>query len=273
MSLTKTLLLGFIAGATIVLGLPIGRLRAPAPRMRTLLNALAVGVLFFLVIDVFSNAYAPIQIQLRELHAHLGGSSVRAALDIALLLGGTSVGLLSLAGYQKWARHRRISLAESTGSMSDEHSSPAQISLMIALGIGLHNFGEGLAIGSSSHLGAIALTTVLVIGFGLHNATEGFGIVAPLAGAKQRPSWGFLGLVALIGGGPTTLGTLVGWLWSSTSLSIVFLSLAGGSIIFVICQLLYVAARSANPTTVYLGIAGGLLAGFLTDIIVTSAGG
>ena len=145
--------------------------------------------------------------------------------------------------------------------------------MMIALGIGLHNFGEGLAIGSSSHLGAVALSTVLVIGFGLHNATEGFGIVSPLVGATNRPSWGFLGLVALIGGGPTTVGTLVGWYWSSTSLSIVFLSLAGGSIIFVICQLLYIAARSANPTTVYLGIAAGLLAGFVTDIIVTSAGG
>ncbi len=271
MSLTKTLILGFIAGATIVLGLPIGRMRAPAPRMRTMLNALAVGVLFFLVIDVFSNAYQPIQAQLHALHLHRGGSGARAVLDVALLLGGAAVGLLSLAGYQKWSRSRRAS--SSTASSSNEHTSPAQISMMIALGIGLHNFGEGLAIGSSSHLGAIGLSTVLVIGFGLHNATEGFGIVSPLAGAAHRPSWGFLGLVALIGGGPTTLGTLVGWLWSSTTLSIVFLSLAGGSIIFVICQLLYVAAKSANPTTVYLGVTAGLLAGFLTDIIVMSAGG
>ena len=291
MSLTKTLILGFIAGATIVLGLPIGRMRQPAPRLRTLLNALAVGVLFFLVIDVFANAYQPIQIQLHDLHVHHGGTVTRATLDIALLLVGTVVGLLSLTGYQKFVRRRRaaaraMSLSPSPSpstspspspsplpSSIGDLTSPAQISMMIALGIGLHNFGEGLAIGSSSHLGAVALSTVLVIGFGLHNATEGFGIVSPLVGATNRPSWGFLGLVALIGGGPTTVGTLVGWYWSSTSLSIVFLSLAGGSIIFVICQLLYIAARSANPTTVYLGIAAGLLAGFVTDIIVTSAGG
>lgn len=271
MTLTRTLVLGFIAGATIVLGLPIGRLKAPAVRLRTLLNALAVGVLFFLVIDVFSHALAPIQVQLHDLHVRHGGSIARALLDIALLIGGTIVGLLTLVVYQKWTRRRASSAM--TSAATPFTPNPTHLSLMIALGIGLHNFGEGLAIGSSAHVGALALSTVLVIGFGLHNATEGFGIVSPLAGAGHRPSWGFLGLVALIGGGPTTLGTLVGWLWSSTTLSIVFLSLAGGSIIFVICQLLYIAAKSQNPTTVYLGVTAGLLAGFVTDIIVTAAGG
>ena len=265
MSLTRTLILGFIAGATIVLGLPLGRMRAPAARLRTLLSAIAVGILFFLVIDVFSNAYQPIQTQLHDLRHH-HGSTGRAVADVALLLGGTVVGLLSLALYQKRSRHRR-------GQGPLDATAPAHLSMMIALGIGLHNFGEGLAIGSSARIGALALSTVLVIGFGLHNATEGFGIVAPLTGASHRPSWGFLGLVALIGGGPTTLGTLVGWEWSSTTLSILFLSLAGGSIIFVICQLLYLASRSANPTTVYVGVTLGLLAGFLTDVIVMSAGG
>ncbi|MDE3064102.1 MAG: zinc permease [Acidobacteriota bacterium] len=272
MSLTRTLVLGFIAGATIVLGLPIGRMRNPAPRLRTLLNALAVGVLFFLVIDVFSHAYAPIDDQLVALHHHHhGGSVARAVADIALLVGGAALGLLSLAFYQRWTRRRREARHE--GPPEEFAHSPAHLSMMIAIGIGLHNFGEGLAIGASARLGALALSTVLVIGFGLHNATEGFGIVSPMAGSSHRPSWGFLGLVALIGGGPTTLGTLVGWLWSSTTLSVLFLSLAGGSIIFVICQLLYVASRSANPTTVYLGVAAGLIVGFLTDIVVTSAGG
>jgi zinc transporter, ZIP family len=271
MSLTRTLVLGFIAGATIVLGLPIGRMRNPAPRLRTLLNALAVGVLFFLVIDVFSHAYEPIQYQLVALHTHRGGSTGRAVGDIALLVGGAAVGLLSLAFYQRWTRRRRESRHE--GPPEEFVHSPAHLSMMIAIGIGLHNFGEGLAIGASARLGALALSTVLVIGFGLHNATEGFGIVSPMAGSSHRPSWGFLGLVALIGGGPTTLGTLVGWQWSSTTLSVLFLSLAGGSIIFVICQLLYVASRSANPTTVYLGVAAGLIIGFLTDVVVTSAGG
>ena len=272
MSLTRTLILGFIAGATIVLGLPIGRMKTPAARLRTLLNALAVGVLFFLVIDVFSHAYGPIQTQLHDLHVHHGGSVGRAVLDVVLLVGGAAVGLMSLAVYQKWVRGRRE--AEHDASSGLEFvPTPTHLSMMIAIGIGLHNFGEGLAIGSSARLGALGLSTVLVIGFGLHNATEGFGIVSPLAGSLHRPSWGFLGLVALIGGGPTTLGAVVGWTWSSTTLSILFLSLAGGSIIFVICQLLYVASRSKNQTTVYVGVCVGLLVGFLTDVIVTSAGG
>ena len=263
MSFVKTVVLGFIAGATIVAGLPIGRLRKPAERVRSFLNAVAIGVLLFLVVDVFSNAYAPIKDQLQALHNHRGGSVATTITDVVLLLGGAAVGLLSLALYQRWSRRGR----EATPS------TPASMSLMIASGIGLHNFGEGLAIGTASHLGAIGLSTVLVIGFALHNATEGFGIVSPLVGATNRPSWAFLGLVALIGGGPTTVGTLVGWWWSSPTLGIVFLSLAGGSIIFVISQLLFVAGRSRHQTTVFVGITIGLLAGFLTDIVVAIAGG
>src|SRR6202035_4379985 len=88
--------------------------------------------------------------------------------------------------------------------------SPARrLALMIAIGIGLHNFGEGLAIGASAARGAIGLATLLVIGFALHNATEGFGIVAPLAGEAGRPSWRFLLLMGLIGGGPTFMGTAI----------------------------------------------------------------
>ena len=81
--------------------------------------------------------------------------------------------------------------------------------MVIAMAIGLHNFAEGLAIGVSAKTGAIGLATVLVIGFGLHNATEGFGIVGPLGAV--RPSWRWLGLAGLIGGGPTFLGTIVGY--------------------------------------------------------------
>jgi ZIP family zinc transporter len=86
---------------------------------------------------------------------------------------------------------------------------------LIAIGIGLHNFAEGLAIGQSAAGGEISLALTLVVGFGLHNATEGFGIVAPLSGGRERPSWRFLGLLGLIGGGPTFFGTLVGQAWVS----------------------------------------------------------
>src|SRR5260221_5642160 len=99
---------------------------------------------------------------------------------------------------------------------------------MIASGIGLHNFSEGLAIGQSAGRGEIAFAAVLIIGFGLHNATEGFGIVGPMIG-KEQPSSAFLGLAGLIGGGPTVIGTLVGHYFVSTAMSILFLALAAGA--------------------------------------------
>jgi ZIP family zinc transporter len=151
--------------------------------------------------------------------------------------------------------------------------SPARrLALTIAVGIGLHNFGEGLAIGGSAGRGEIALATLLVIGFALHNATEGFGIVAPLASEADRPSWGFLLLTGLIGGGPTVVGTAIGRQFSSDPLSVIFLSLAAGSILYVVVQLIAVATRAGRRDLLYVGILTGLTAGFLTDAVVTAGG-
>ena len=101
MSLEKTLLLGFIAGATILLGLPVGRLKRPAPRMRILLNAIAVGVLTFLLWDVLSAAWEPIDSALSDFHAGDGG--LGSALGYGLLfIAGISAGLLSLVAYERW---------------------------------------------------------------------------------------------------------------------------------------------------------------------------
>jgi ZIP family zinc transporter len=157
--------------------------------------------------------------------------------------------------------------------------SPARrLALLIAVGIGLHNFAEGLAIGQSAASNEIALATVLVIGFALHNATEGFGIVAPLAaeealdGPSARPGWGFLLAMAAIGGGPTFLGTALGHSFTSEPVSVLFLTLAAGSITYVVAQLLGVAARSKRMDLIAYGLLLGLVAGFLTDAIVTAGG-
>ena len=116
--------------------------------------------------------------------------------------------------------------------------------------------------------------TVLVIGFGLHNATEGFGIVAPLAADEEadRPSWALLGLLGLIGGGPTFVGAVVGHGFTSEAVSVVFLTLAAGSILYVVVQLITVAAKARRPDLLAVGLLLGLLAGFATDAIVTAAG-
>ena len=144
--------------------------------------------------------------------------------------------------------------------------------LLIATGIGLHNFGEGLAIGQSAAAGELSLALVLIIGFGLHNATEGFGIVGPMAGEAERPSWAFLGLMGLIGGGPTFLGTVVGQAWVSTALSVAFLALAAGSILYVVVELIGVCRALASKTMLFQGLLLGLFLGFATDFVLVAAG-
>ncbi len=281
MSEAQTLLLGLIAGGTIFLGLPVGKLRSPRPGLAQFLNALAIGILLFLIWDVLTHAYEPVDLALGKLHNGTGGIGPVLGYG-ALFLAGITTGLLSLVWYERWlGRARRKSFGP--GSMTTGEAtaartgvagwSPARrLSLLIAVGIGLHNFGEGLAIGASAAAGAIGLATVLVIGFALHNATEGFGIVAPLTASGDRPSWRFLLLMGLIGGGPTLIGTVIGRQFTSAAVSVAFLTLAAGSILYVVIQLLSVALKNARKDLLYYGVAAGLIAGFVTDMIVTAGG-
>jgi zinc transporter, ZIP family len=283
MSEAQTLLLGLIAGGTIVLGLPMGKLRSPRPGLAQFLNALAIGILLFLVWDVLSHAYEPLDAALGNLHDGHGGFGPVFGYG-ALFLAGIAVGLLSLVYYERWlSRSKKKARPYGPGTMTSGELSatrtgiggwPAarRMSLLIAVGIGLHNFGEGLAIGASAAAGAIGLATVLVIGFALHNATEGFGIVAPLAAEGDRPSWRFLLLMGLIGGGPTIIGTAVGRQFTSDAVSVIFLTLAAGSILYVVIQLLGVAFKSTRKDLIYYGVLLGLVAGFVTDMVVTAGG-
>ena len=271
----QILLLGALAGLTIFIGLPMGRLHNVGQSFKAFLSAGATGILLFLLWDVLSEVVGPIEEALEE-HAWGQFSSYSA-----LGLGGFAVGLLALVYYDSWmkARRRKSFLGPGAASATELERShftgltPARwLALFIATGIGLHNFSEGLAIGQAAALDKLSLAYVLVIGFGLHNATEGFGIVAPLTGDAEPPSWRFLGLMGLIGGLPTFVGTVVGQAWTSTAISIAFLALAAGSILYVVMELLNVCRLFSTKTLTAWGIMIGLTLGFATDFILEAAG-
>ncbi|MGE0879377.1 MAG: ZIP family metal transporter [Acidimicrobiia bacterium] len=270
MSTAKVLLLGGIAGMTILLGLPIGRLRRAALRTRAFLNALAIGILVFLVFDVLSHANEPVEAALTAAHDGDGSWARFVGLSAVFALG-IAVGLVGLVYYDK--RMNAAITAETEAVKAGAWTPAHHLAFLIAAGIGLHNFSEGLAIGQSAANGDVNLAIVLIIGFALHNGTEGFGIVAPLAAEQQRPSWTFLATMGLVGGGPTFVGTLVGHSFVNDTLFLGFLALAAGSILYVIVQLVKVAARQKLPEVLMWGIFVGLVAGFATDYVLVVAGG
>lgn len=259
MNLLTTVLLGAIAGFTIYLGLPFPRLTTLSRSRQAFLNALATGILIFLLWDILSKASEPIAIALETAKK---GDSEEFLILLVLFVAGLGVGMLGLVYFDR-AFIRRAKV--------DNDATPRQLALMIAIGIGLHNFSEGLAIGQASRGGAIGLATLLIVGFGLHNMTEGFGIAAPLT-SGPRPSWAFLGLAGLIGGGPTFLGTVLGYSVESPPVFVLFLALAAGSILYVVSELLHIGRRFQLPELVMWGIFIGLLAGYGTDLILTWGG-
>jgi ZIP family zinc transporter len=277
MSFAATAALGAVSGFTIFLGLPIARWGRPGPRLMSFLTMASVGVLLFIFYDVIRNASETVEAQVSR-------SAPAGVLFGLLLAGGVGAGLFGLVVFERTARRRNPALPAGPGAMAATAparlplAAPLRTALLIAVGIGLHNFSEGLAIGQSAALGAYRFFFVLVIGFGLHNITEGFGISGPML--NQRPSWRFLGMVGLIGGGPTFVGTLVGYAvthlvgpsMASDAVSVVFLALAAGAIVYVIGELQHVGRRIGNHEAGMAGLLAGFLAGYGTDMLLKSLG-
>ncbi|HUX14422.1 MAG TPA: ZIP family metal transporter [Spirochaetia bacterium] len=296
----QLLLLGAIAGFTVYLGLPFAAMRTLKPGAKAALNGIATGILLFLAVEILGKVFGSLE---DAFHAAATKGAVGTAVSLlGVVVVGLGIGLVGIPVLERYLirplaeRHREA--AHGKGTRSDWNggndrnmvgvtggaASTAAVvgtatlsavdartlAITIAAGIGLHNFGEGLAIGQSAASGAVSLALLLIIGFGLHNMTEGFGIAAPLSGSS--PSFAFIAGAGLLAGGPTFVGTLVGSVWTSTIATAAFLAVAGGSLVYVSLELAVLERKALKKIPLMASIAGGLLIGYFTDLVVTLAG-
>lgn len=244
-------LIGLYVGVIpIVLGmfwLPL--LRQLGPRTMMFLMAATVGLLSYLGLDATAEAL--------ELGGLLGGAFQGTGI-VGIGIVGTWLLLDAIGRHQK-----SVKRSESGQRMS--------LAMVIAVGIGLHNMGEGLAIGAAYSVGAAALGTFLVVGFIIQNITEGLGIVVPLA--KDRPALRSLALLGLIGGAPAIVGAWIGGLVSSQALSVLFLSIGAGAVFQVAWSIgrnmlwKETGERSA-PLVTFGGVLAGMLVLYVTGVVI-----
>jgi ZIP family zinc transporter len=287
LSFAQTVLLGALAGFTIFLGLPAGRLKLLSDRSRVGLAMFSVGILAFIFVDVLEHGLGIVDGALDSFKED-GGSFGHLAALTALLIVGFGLGSAGLGIIERRLRPKARAFPPIAGGSTataftpDEASQIAsetelarrralQTGVVIAVAIGLHNFAEGLAIGVSARAGAVSLATVLIIGFALHNATEGFGIIGPLG--SVTPSWRWLGLVGLIGGGPTFLGAIVGYQVTSEPLELAFYAVAAGAILYVIGEIWQGMRRYGYREFGLLLLSAGFAVGILTELVVAYGGG
>jgi ZIP family zinc transporter len=246
----------------------------------------SVGILVFLLVDVLAHGFE-ISEHAMEAFSEGEGSFARAAALALLLVGGFALGSAGLGLLERRMRPAARPLPPIAGGSVDAltveeeamfaektdevRSAALRTGLVIAAAIGLHNFAEGLAIGVSAGTGEIGLATVLIIGFALHNATEGFGIVGPLG--DVTPSWRWLALAGVIGGGPVFLGSMLGYNVASEPLELIFYAIAGGAILYVIGEIWHGMRRYGHRELGLGLLACGFAAGVLTDLVVVYGGG
>jgi zinc transporter, ZIP family len=285
LSFMDTVVLGALAGLTIFLGLPFARLDLLGTRSRIALAMFSVGVLAFLFVDVMEHGFSIVESAVEGFKD--GDGSLGRAVGLAFLLGaGFAAGTAGLAALEARMRPGKGGLPPIAGGSPEltvddaiamEREATAararalRTGMTIAAAIGLHNFAEGLAIGVSASTGEISLATVLIIGFALHNATEGFGIVGPLG--SVRPTWGWLALAGLVGGGPTFLGSIVGYNVTSEPLELAFYAVSGGAILYVIGEVWTAMRRYGHRELGLWLLAVGFFVGIATDLVVVYGGG
>ena len=247
--------LGLVAGLLPVYAglVPLPVFKRMSERARAVLMGFSAGILLFLFADVTHEAV--------ELSGRPGSHPVLFA--VGLILGLLGPGIVS---------HRRASRTNAARREEARSGVPrtSEVRLVtaytIALGIGLHNLGEGLAIGASYAAGTLALTTLLVIGFFLHNSTEGLGMSAPIANVPTRLREPVI--LGFFAGAPTILGSMIGFLTYSDALGTVFFAAAAGALLYVVVELVRIFYSPERIAVAFLGIVGGILLMFFTGLLV-----
>jgi zinc transporter, ZIP family len=245
-------LIGFLVGVVpVALGLLwLPSLRRAAPEWLAAFMALTAGLLAFLAVEALSEA---LELQ-TALPSALGGAG--------LVLLGVAFSYLFLTAVSSWLGGRDGGAARGGG---------LALATLVAIGIGLHNMGEGLAIGSSFALGELALGTFFIVGFMIHNVTEGLGIAAPLAEGR-RVSWGKLAALTVVAGAPAILGAWLGGFLTSDLLGVLFFAAAAGAAFEVVVEVARYVARKAPGGLASPYVLGGFLAGvavmYVTGLLV-----
>ena len=247
--LSFTLIGLYVGVIPVLLGITwFPALRRAGPRTFIFLMALTAGLLIFLGIDAANEAL------------EVAGGVGSPFQGVGLVGIGVVVTFMLLDAITRWQ----------VGIGRSEASQRLALASMIAVGIGLHNLGEGLAIGASFSVGAVSLGTFLVIGFILQNITEGLGILAPIV--KDNPSWGRLAWMGVIGGGPAILGAWAGGFTYSQPLAVLFLSIGAGAVFEVAYEVFKLIRQSTlkkpSPLTVFSGVTAGMLLLYITGLLV-----
>jgi zinc transporter ZupT len=201
----------------------------------------------------------------------LGLDTLVEALEVAAAVPSSyqGIGLIGIGAVATFLLLDAISKRQ-TAITGNERDRRLAVAMMIAIGIGLHNFGEGLAIGAAYNVGEIALGTFLVVGFIIQNITEGLGIIAPVL--RDRPSIGRLALMGLIGGAPAIVGAWIGGFTPSPFLAVLFLAIGTGAIFQVVYEIAKLiqkdTARDSMSMTVFSGVLTGMLVLWVTGLLI-----
>lgn len=239
-------------GFSIYLSLPVILAKSTASRTITLLNAAAIGILLFLLADIFSNV-------------------------ATLLYANPSSPYLSdprLAAYFVAGVAGSFGAVYFVSNRTGAPLSPTATALVVAAAIGFQNLTEGLVFGAAWAAGAVGLSSVVFVGFFLQNITEGFPITSPLIGRDER-RLGAVAAIFLLGGIPTIVGGVGGFYYNSGTLDVIFNALAIGAILYALLPMLRIASRPAETPAatstrqrlLYAGLLLGFVVGFLVNAI------